>query len=138
METILISLKVLFYSILGYYIESAVSDRAKIFNGPIFLFYGLFGILAVYSEKLPIVYLFILGATWGILLNTLLETINDRLKTRLNYKFLGLLHVLNVLLLEDFFDWFIVNSSYQSITFLFIVGISLFIIDVATSLRRLI
>lgn len=137
MNTILIALKILFYSSLGYYIESFVGKKENIFRGPIFLFYGIFGLFAIFSDKLPVIYLFMLGITWGILINILLEAIDCKLKSELNFKYFGLLNVINVLFLEDFFDWLILNSSIESITFLFIFGMSIFIIDIAVTLRRI-
>ncbi len=137
MKTILIAVKFLLYSTIGYYIEAFVGRKENVFRGPIFLFYGLFGLFAIFSNKLHVIYLFILGITWGILVNIFLETIDYRLKSDLNIKYFGILNIVNVLLLEDFFDWFILSSSMESIVFLFIFGVSIFIIDIAITLRKI-
>lgn len=137
MNTILIALKVLFYSMIGYYIESFVAKKEIVFRGPIFLFYGLFGLLANFSDKIPVIYLYILGITWGIIINTLLEAFDKRLKTELHVKYFGLINIINVLIIEDLFDKFISSSSLQSTTFLFIFGVSVFIIDLVLTFRSI-
>lgn len=128
-------LKVIFYSLLGYYIASFIQDE-DVFYGPISIFYGLFGLSAMFLDSFPIAVVYLLGIIWALVLNTSLEAICPKLKTHLSLKWLGLLSIVNVLFIDRFFDWIIENSHILSLKFIFIFASFFFLLDLALTMRK--
>lgn len=137
MDGIILSVKILIYSILGYYIFNIILHRKGIFLGIIEPFYGFFGILCCLLCHFRLIFVYFLGILIGFFVNFVLGLINKRLEIKINYKWLGLLAVLNVFVLDDLIDYFVLSSKYSSICFLFVVGISIAVLDVAITLRKI-
>lgn len=137
MDGIILSVKILIYSILGYYIFNIILHRKGIFLGIIEPFYGFFGILCCLLCRFRLIFVYFLGILIGFFVNFVLGLINKRLEIKINYKWLGLLAVLNVFVLDDLIDYFVLSSKYSSICFLFVVGISIAVLDVAITLRKI-
>lgn len=137
MDGIILSVKILIYSILGYYIFNIILHRKGIFLGIIEPFYGFFGILCCLLCHFRLIFVYFLGILIGFFVNFVLGLINKRLEIKINYKWLGLLAVLNVFVLDDLIDYFVLSSKYSSICFLFVVGVSIAVLDVAITLRKI-
>lgn len=137
MDTILLGLKILMFSMAGWYILKLIKGYNDIFYGVIVPFYGIFGIISIYSINFRLPLIFLIGILGGGILNKIFAILDNRLKLNINVLWFGIFNLINTYLLNDLFERVIMKSSYQSLTFLFVFGLSLSCIDIALSLRKL-
>ncbi len=135
MYFIIFPLKLILFSIIGYYIARKKCNE-EYFYGIINPTYALFSLISLIAPSYNIVFLFIQGLLWGLLVDTFACLIDDDLKLNLNPKIYGLLNIVNVTLINPAFNKILISSSQLSVTLLFIISMSLFLIDFAFSLRR--
>lgn len=115
-----------------------IGQEEKAVNGIISPFYALFSLAALYLDENNIILLFLIGALWSSVINIFLSSIDKVLVVNISPKWFGLLNIFNYYVLNRVFDNFILKSSYQSIIFLFVFGVSLALVDLSISLRKLI
>ncbi len=135
MDFIILPLKLILFSIIGYYIARK-KHKKEYFYGIINPTYALFSLISLIAPSYNIVFLFIQGLLWGLLVDTFACFIDDDLKLNLDPKIYGLLNIVNVTLINPAFNKILISSSQLSVTLLFIISLSLFLIDFAFSLRR--
>ncbi len=135
MDFIILPLKLILFSIIGYYIARKKCNE-EYFYGIINPTYALFSLISLIAPSYNIVFLFIQGLLWGLLVDTFACFIDDDLKLNLDPKIYGLLNIVNVTLINPAFNKILISSSQLSVTLLFIISLSLFLIDFAFSLRR--
>ncbi len=135
MDFIIFPLKLILFSIIGYYIARKKCNE-EYFYGIINPTYALFSLISLIAPSYNIVFLFIQGLLWGLLVDTFACLIDDDLKLNLDPKIYGLLNIVNVTLINPAFNKILISSSQLSVTLLFIISLSLFLIDFAFSLRR--
>ncbi len=135
MDFIILPLKLILFSIIGYYIARKKCNE-EYFYGIINPTYALFSLISLIAPSYNIVFLFIQGLLWGLLVDTFACLIDDDLKLNLDPKIYGLLNIVNVTLINPAFNKILISSSQLSVTLLFIISLSLFLIDFAFSLRR--
>jgi len=135
MDNIILSLKLLLFSIIGYYIARKKCNE-EYFYGIINPTYALFSLISLIAPSNNIVFLFIQGLLWGLIVDAFAGIIDENLKLNLSPKIYGLLNIINVFLINPAFNKIILTSSNLSVIFIFIISFVLFLIDFTLSLRR--
>lgn len=136
LETVMILLKVLIFSVLGFYILSILGYKNSPFLSVISPLYGLFSLISIFVNTNNMLILFILGVFGGYTAMTFFGSINEALKLDINCVWFGLLNIFNYYILNDVIDKFLECSSLNSVIFLFIFGISFALIDLAFTFRN--
>ncbi len=135
MDNVILPLKLILFSIIGYYIARKKYNE-EYFYGIINPTYALFSLISLIAPSNNIVFLFIQGLFWGLIVDAFAGVIDENLKLNLNPKIYGLLNIINALLINPAFNKIFMASSQVSVLFIFIISSSLFIIDFTLSLRR--
>jgi len=138
MDTMTILLKVMIFSVLGFYILSLFGYKNSPFFGTISPSYGLFSILSMYTSFDNILILFISGVLWGSIIMIFMSVIHKSLKLNMSSIWFGLLNILNYYVLNSAIDKFLMTSSTNSIILLFVMGVLLVLIDISFTFRKLI
>lgn len=136
MELIILFLNIVSYSIFGYILFKFFKQKS-LFWGFFSPEYALFGLLAMYSSINNIVWLYISGIMWAIIVNIFLESIDSRLKMKINYIWFGIFNIFNYYVLNNIIKFGIMEMNYQIISYVFVISSILFILCVSFSLRRL-
>lgn len=135
MTGVTIGLELLFAGIFGYYLFKVFLNRDTALKTVVSPFYVLFFVLALSVEIKNVVFLFLSGIAWGVIVNTFLDVVGENLAVEINPKWFGLLNIFNVFVLERIFETFIASSKTDTIIVFFIFGISVALLDFAVYLR---
>lgn len=136
LETIIIIIKFIIYSVLGYYLFGHFKSKDNYFYGFISPFYGFFAYIGIKNSNPNIINLYIFGIIIGLILNLFLKTIDKRLGENIHIPILGLLNICNYYILDPLIDKIIFASSLESIIFFFIFSTCIFLIDISISVRN--
>ncbi len=131
-----IFLKFILFSIIGFYIFKIFGVKDNYFYGIISPGYAIIALPIILGFTNNIILLYILGIVIGIITDCIFNLINPSMRIGLNPCIYGLLNIFNSYVLNTLIGRFITASSYESITFLFIITSILFILDISLSLRK--
>lgn len=140
MEIEIILLKVIIYSILGYYLVM-ISD--KLTNNVSFHFcqgvicpsFGAFALLQILNTYNNVLFIFIASIAWYYIIREISKLIYKDLVCSINSIEFGLIGLLNYYMIEPILDNFIFFSTYNSFIFLLVVSIFFYLLDIIVSLR---
>lgn len=110
MEAMSLLIKLILYSIIGYFIIRIFKKKPHNEMCPFEPGYMVFALLSINIEIKSIIWIFILGIIWGIVVNVFISSINDKLVMNINPIYFGLLNIINVLIFEKIFDKIILFS----------------------------
>ena len=133
METTIFLLKILLYSILGFYFVNLINIKyITHFFIPSF---GLFSVISLYFSISNVIWNFIIGLIIGYLIELFKTLItNENIKIKLIYY--GIINIINYYLINKIINFIIYNSSDSSKLFLYIILIISFLLDLTISLKK--
>ena len=137
MDYIYIILKLIIFSIFGYYLFSILKKDSfnQFCKGIICPSYGIFSLISIFSPLNNILFLFLTGIIGECLIRFVMESMN--IKTNdINVFFYGFLNIINYIILNPLIDLLFKYSTTTSIIFLFVFYFPIFLIDISLSLRK--
>ncbi len=138
MNEVVLLLKIFLYGVLGYYLRRFLEPKQKSLEGFYSIFYLLFSLISLASPTGHLLYLFILGVLWSIIVKLFLNTIDRRLSWQINPLWFGGLNILNIYVINAIFEFLIFTSEPSSVVFLLITGVLACLIDFTRTLRDVI
>ena len=140
MEIEIVLLKVIIYSILGYYLVM-ISDKLTnnvslhFCQGVICPSFGVFALLQILNTYNNVLFIFITSIAWYYIIRVISKLICKDLVCSIKSIEFGLIGLLNYYIIEPVLDNFIFFSTYNSFIFLLVVSIIFYLLDIIVSLR---